>query len=181
MATSNFRRLLAGGLLIAVAAGVAAVAAVLFAFLAGNMPPDAPLARMYRTEGVVRQAVAAITAYRAQHGVYPRAGAEGLHAAWRMAGQPALPGPVDAWDQPLVYLPHDAYTTSGLPVMPCDGGPCAPQTFQVYSVGADGDPGLYDPERRVDNITGWDAAPVWREAYQARHKTFMMGKQGGEP
>jgi hypothetical protein len=180
MTTSSSRRLALGCVVAGAAAAAVIVAAVLFFFLVGNMPEEAPLARMYQTETTLRQAVAALEHYRARHGVYPPPGWGGLRAAWRSADGLTRPEPTDAWQQPLVYIPHEAYDTPVFPVLECDGAPCAPGTFQLYSVGADGDAGLHDPERRADNITSWDAVPTWREHYQALHEAFMSHPQGGE-
>ena len=179
--TSNSRRLALGCVVAGAALAAVGIGSVLFVFLAGNMPPDAPLPRMYRTETTLRQAAAALELYRTHHGAYPDLGWGGLRAAWRLAEGPARPDPTDAWQQPLVYIPHGAYATPGLPVMLCDGAPCAPGTFQLYSVGADGDAGLGDPERQVDNITSWEDVPAWREHYQALHEAFMHQPQGDEP
>ncbi len=153
-----------------VAAGILVALAAVYTLAALRMPQDAPLARMYRTEADIAFLAHAVEAYRAETGAYPPAGRDGLQLATKRLSRAAdyVPDgpPPDAWGHPYIYVPNTQYAEPGSQAMRCGGGYCAPDTFQIYSMGSDGDAGLDDTARQSDNITSWDSAKSWRAAYR---------------
>lgn len=142
-------------------------------------PNDSPMARMYRTEADLRSLIKAVDTYFEALGVYPEPGAEGLEAAIDHLSQnvayfPSGP-PQDAWGRPYVYVPHTAYEDATWKAVSDGGGYFAPEHYQVYSVGADGEAtGL------MDNINNWDADRSWRTAYKELQRRFE-DSNGSEP
>jgi hypothetical protein len=144
-----------------------AATAVLYFALSARMPEDAPLARMYRAESDVAALRKALDTYHGLHGVYPPGGAEGLRMATDALSRnvqyfPAGPQP-DPWGRPFVYVPAPEYTPQNAFRGP--GGYLEPDTYQLHSAGADGDPGLDNPGSRADNINSWDTTRGWRKHY----------------
>lgn len=125
---------------------------------------------MYRTESDLIYLRNAIESYRAKEGAYPPAGPRGLReAVERLSGAARyLPDgpPCDAWGRPYCYVPNTQYAQPGSRALGMGGAYAAPDTFQVYSVGADGDAGLDNPALQKDNITCWEAAKPWRPVYR---------------
>jgi hypothetical protein len=147
-----------------------------------RVPKDSPLARMYRTEADLRALVTAVEMYRRHLGVYPPGGREGLRAATKHLSRnvdylPQGP-PNDGWDRPYVYVPHTEYARLGSRAFTGPRGAFAPQTFQIYSVGRDGDAGLTNPELARDNIVSWDPDCSWRAVYKEGQSEFMRYQDG---
>ncbi len=153
---------------------------VAYVVAARRLPADAPLARMYRTEADLALLVTAVESYFNAHRRYPPAGPEGLRIATDHLSKTVdyLPDgpPLDAWGQPYCYAPHTAYRKTGAGALRGDDGYYAAETYQIYSLGADRDPGIDDPVKRQDNISSWDASKSWRTVYHARNKAF--GRRG---
>ncbi len=129
---------------------------------------DSPVARMYRTEADLASLANAIDAYFEAKGVYPPPGDVGLAVALDFISQtvdyfPDGP-PVDGWGRPFHYVPNFAYPTNDSGALK-DGTYFAPETYQLYSVGQDGDAGKTNPAARADNITSWDTDQPWRSVY----------------
>jgi hypothetical protein len=126
--------------------------------------PDAPMSRMYRTEADLRSLMTAIETYYAYKGVYPPPGEAGIAVALAHLSQTVdyFPdgAPLDGWGQAFVYVPHFAYRGGESGALK-DGDYFAPDSYQLYSVGADG-----DAETVADNITSWDADRSWRRIYR---------------
>jgi hypothetical protein len=142
-----------------------------------SVPKNSPMARMYRTEADLASLVTAVRTYRQDLGEYPPAGPEGLRMATDYLSRignylPAGP-PLDGWDQAFVYVPSGAYAEAGSMALEKGGVYFAPDSFQLYSVGMDGDPGLHDPYKQRDNITSWDSAKDWRSLYRERHRKYF--------
>ena len=135
------------------------------------LPNDSPLARMYRTETILTVLANAVDAYHAEYGTYPGPGRPGLDAAINLLATKAnyLPGgtPYDAWGRPYRYIPSTAYNAPGSEALRCGQDFCQPETYQLYSAGADGHPGVDDDATRVDNITSWEPDKPWRAVYHA--------------
>ena len=167
------RGLAAAGFMLAVAILVVA----LVWWRAHRLPEDAPLARMYRTEADLRMLRHAIEQYHERTGQYPPPGVEGLEKAVETLGRGAdyLPGgpPPDAWERPFHYVPHTAYGDEGVEVFQAEERYEAPETFQLFSGGASGNPGFDDPEARRDTITSWEPDRPWRGAYRELNEAFM--------
>ncbi len=161
----------------AVVLAVVAAGAAVYLFVALRLPEDAPLARMYRTEAELTVLANAVANYRATHGEYPPAGVEGLEMAVAHLTRHVnyLPGgpPTDAWDRPYVYIPSRQYAYFADALRDDQGVYCAPDTFQVYSCGADGSSGVEQPEARRDNITGWQHERPWRAYYKELTRQYL--------
>ena len=147
-----------------------------YLIVAVRLQQDAPLARMYRTEADLAGLVKAVDAYFRDHGQYPPAGPEGLrlatdHLSRKANYFPHGPTP-DAWGRPYHYVPHTAYDADPAALRD-QRGYGAPDSYQLYSMGADGDAGVDDPEKQGDNICSWEEGRSWRAAYRARNKDFM--------
>ena len=141
-----------------------------------RMPEDAPLAPMYRTEANLTALCTAVDTYFEAHEAYPPAGAGGLRLATDHLSRnvPYLPDgpPRDAWDQPFCYVPNTEYDRPGAGALRDAGGYPARDTYQVYSVGANGAPGHDDETKRLDNITSWDPDRMWRAVYHEHQRTY---------
>ena len=129
---------------------------------------DSPIARMYRTEADLASLANAIDAYFEAKGVYPPPGGVGLAVALEHISQsvdyfPDGP-PLDGWGRPFHYVPSFAYPTHDSGALK-DGTYLAPETYQLYSLGQDGDAGRTNPAARADNITSWDSDRPWRSLY----------------
>ena len=161
-------------------------ALILLAFyllLSLRLPEDAPLARMYRTEADIAFLKKAIEHCREVKGAYPPAGHEGLLEATRVLSAKAdyVPGgpPPDAWGRPYHYVPHAQYGEPQWQALRSGDAYCAPDTYQLYSEGADGDPGLDDAVKQQDNIRSWDSSKTWRAVYRDANEAFMKTRKGG--
>ncbi len=157
---------------------------ILLAFylvLSFRLPEDAPLARMYRTEADIAFLKKAVENYYKIKGSYPRAGQEGLNEAARLLSANAnyLPGgaPPDAWGHEYCYVPHESYGDPQWHALSVNGVYCEGGTYQVYSAGMDGDPGVEDLSKRADNITAWDESKSWRPVYRAANKSFLRNRK----
>jgi hypothetical protein len=143
---------------------------------AKRMPEDAPLARMYRTEVNLTALCTAVDAYFETHQAYPPAGADGLRLATDHLSRnvPYLPEgpPYDGWDQPYIYVPTTEYDRPGTGALKAAVGYPAPGTYQLYSVGADGEAGQDDTAKQLDNITSWEPGRPWRAIYQERQRAY---------
>jgi len=155
--------------------GLLVVLAVYF-IVAVRLPEDAPLARMYRTEADLAGLAKAVDTYFRDHGGYPPAGPEGLRAATdnlsRNANYFPHGPPPDAWGRPYHYVPHAAYEADPT-ALKAGGAHCAPDSYQLYSAGADGEAGIDEPGRRRDNICTWDETRSWRAVYGESNREFM--------
>lgn len=166
--------------------GLAGLLIAALAWLAASrVPKDSPLAQMYRTEADLRALVTAIEMYARDLGAYPPAGIDGLRAATGHLSRDVdyLPEgpPNDAWDRPYVYVPHTEYDRAGSLAFSGPGGPFAPRSFQLYSVGMDGDAGLTNPELSRDNIVNWDPNRSWRAVYKMRQRAHTRNNEGPGP
>ncbi len=129
---------------------------------------DSPVARMYQTEADLASLANAIDAYHDAKGVYPPSGEVGLAVALDHISQTVdyFPdgAPLDGWGRAFHYVPHFAYPSK-------DSGALrgeiyfAPDTYQLYSLGEDGDSGKADRAAQADNITSWDRERSWRNVY----------------
>ena len=151
---------------------------VVFGFIAYSVsvPKGSPKAQMNRTEAALTLLVTALESYKTDLGAYPPPGQDGLRLATKHLSRNVnyVPGDesLDAWGQPFVYVPAAAY---GAPGTLDEGGAfLAPGTYQLYSVGMDGDPGADSIEKRYDNVTSWEADAPWRATYQRRHQKFFL-------
>jgi len=156
--------------------GVVSFAAT-YLIVAISTPFGSPTAQMYRTEATLKSLANAIETYRADVGAFPPAGEAGLNLAAAHLSKTVnyLPDgpPNDAWDHPYHYVPSTSYDTPGSNALKSDTGYFSPDTFQLYSAGLDGDPGIEDPRKRVDNITSWDREHSWRAKYRALQQAFF--------
>ena len=173
--------------LAAVAAMALAAVGAAYLIAALRMPYDAPLARMYRTEADLAFLAKAVDTYKRDNGQYPPAGADGLRRATdhlsRHANYVPEGPPPDSWGHYYYYVPATQYAEPESAALKCgdarssaarsSAAYCAPDTYQLYSAGADGDPGLDAAEGRRDNICNWDRSKPWRAAYRDLNRAFM--------
>lgn len=159
---------------------VAALVALLFAawllIAAWRLPADAPLARMYRTEADLASLVKVVELYRRDCGAYPPAGVAGLMLATKAVSRrvnyfPSGPPP-DGWERPFCYVPSAQYGEAGTAALKNEGAYFAPDTFQIYSMGEDGDPGINDTVCREDNIVSWEPRKPWRAVYARKNAAY---------
>ncbi len=143
-----------------------------------STPEDSPRARMFRTEADLRALVTAIETYNDNWGVYPPPGPMGIRAATDFLSRNVayLPGgpPFDAWGHPYQYVPATAYGEPGSGALRGEDDYYAPGTYQLYSPGMDGDPGLAETLKQRDNITSWEATRPWRAVYAQRQKKYLL-------
>ena len=172
MISSRWRKL--ASVFLFLVAGAAALAAV---FLAASlkMPYDAPLARMYRTEADIASLARAVELYKEARGEYPPPGLDGLRQATDFVSGargffPDGPTP-DAWGRPYKYVAHTDYANPDWGAQRCGGSFCAPNEFQIYSAGADGEAGT------PDDILGWDQSRPWRPVYNLMNEDFMRNRK----
>jgi len=130
---------------------------------------DSPNARMYRTEADLASLANAIDSYYDAKGVYPPPGEVGVVVALDHISQtvdyfPDGP-PVDGWSRAFHYVPHFTYPSKDSGALK-DGDYFAPGTYQLYSLGADGDSGVTNAAAQADNITSWDEDRPWRDVYR---------------
>jgi Type II secretion system (T2SS), protein G len=166
--------------------GLAAITLILgaaaYLTVALRMPQDAPLAMMYRTEAGLAALGKALDVYHGANGAYPPPGQEGLGMAVAALSKKMdyMPGQVylDSWDRPWHYVAAPRYAGPGSEaLLTADGSYCAPDSYQLYSLGADGEAGLASAPERGDNICSWDAGKPWRAAYEAYQRAFETRKQ----
>lgn len=163
-------------------AGAGILVAGVCLILAGRLPEDAPLARMYRTEATLAALARAIDGYHAARGAWPPPGPDGLRMATdhlsRVAGYLPDGPPPDAWGRPFVYVPNGAYVEPGSQALQDEQGRYhAPDSYQVYSTGGDGDPGLEQRGAAADNIVHWDDSRPWRALYRSMNDAFMAQRR----
>lgn len=159
-----------------------ATAATALAFVAWllvaawRLPADAPLARMYRTEADLASLVKVIELYRRDCGAYPPAGVAGLALATKAVSRRVdyFPGgpPPDGWERAFCYVPSAQYGETGTGALGDGGAYFAPDTFQIYSMGEDGDPGIDNIVHREDNIVSWEPRKPWRAAYARKNAAY---------
>jgi len=171
----------------------AAGAAALYCIVALRLPEDAPLARMYRTEADLAALAKAVDMYCESYGAYPPGGPAGLRLATEHLSRNAVyfPSgpPNDAWAEPFVYVPLKAcqsgdwrsrgteYGETDSQALQHDSVFFAPETYQLYSMGADRISGVDDPAGQADNITNWDKAKSWRAKYRDLNKRYFNDKR----
>lgn len=143
-----------------------------------SIPNGSPRAMMNRTEAALTLLVNAVELYKTDFGAYPPAGQAGLRLATKHLSRNVnyVPGDesLDAWGRPFVYVPAPDYAKPGSGALDNKGPYFAPDTYQLYSIGSDGDGGVDWIENRADNITSWDKARSWRETYRRRHRQFFL-------
>lgn len=143
-----------------------------------SVPKGSPKAQMNRTEAALTLLVTALETYKTDLDAYPPGGQTGLRMATKHLSRNVNYVPtdesLDAWGQPFVYVPHSEYGTPNSGALEDDGEYFAPETYQVYSIGMDGDAGINSIEKRADNISNWDASKPWRETYQRRHQQYFL-------
>ncbi|MDZ4860961.1 MAG: type II secretion system protein GspG [Candidatus Hydrogenedentes bacterium] len=179
MRTAKSRRRRNGCILTAFFGGFAAISLVLgYIIIAISTPPGSPKAEMYRTESALTALVTAVNTYKADLGMYPPAGQDGLVRAMRHLSKTANYMPqteaLDSWGNPFIYAPSDSYASTNSGAMRDDNAYYAPDTYQLYSVGMDGDAGANSIYKQMDNITNWDGEKPWRETYHRRHQEFFL-------
>lgn len=145
-----------------------------------STPQGSPMAQLYRTEVGLTALVKAVETYKNDLGVYPPAGQEGLTLATRHLSRNANYMPeqqdVDSWGHPYIYVPASDYAQPNSGAMRERDAYFAPDTFQIYSVGLDGDAGQEAPLRRRDNVTSWESDRPWRPVYKELHKQYFLKK-----
>jgi len=170
--SSRWRKV--GCVFLFLAAGVAALAAV-FVAASLKMPYDSPLARMYRTEADIASLVRAVELFKEARGEYPPPGLDGLRQAtdFISGARAFFPDgpPPDAWGRPYKYVPHTDYDNPDWGAQRCGKSFCAPNAFQIYSAGADGEAGTRD------DITPWDKSRPWRPVYNLMHEDFVKRRK----
>lgn len=143
-----------------------------------SIPKGSPKAQMNRTEAALTLLMTALETYKTDIGDYPPRGQAGLRLATRHLSRNVNYVPneesLDAWDRPFVYVPHTEYGAPGSGALESDGAFFAPDTYQLYSIGMDGDAGVATIAARSDNIASWDAAKSWRATYQRRHQEYFL-------
>jgi len=141
-------------------------------------PKDSPRARMFRTEADLRALKTALDTYQVEYGAYPPPGPEGLGMAMaylsRNVQYHAGGAPADGWGREYQYVPADAYAREGSVALRGDDGYFAPETYQLYSPGMDGNPGFEETLKQRDNITSWDDDKSWRTLYSERQKKYFL-------
>jgi hypothetical protein len=147
-------------------------------------PKDAPMSQMYRTEAELRELQTAVETYYIDKAAYPPPGQEGLakavaHLSRNVDYMPLGPT-VDAWGQPFVYVPHTHYEDPESGAIRDGEAFGAPDTFQLYSVGYDGDAGLEDAEKRGDNVKNWGKKHEWRPHYMVYQMEYLTKKKDEE-
>ena len=161
--------------------GAPVVAVAVYLFVSLKTPSDAPLARMYRTEADLASLAKAVDVYYADHGQYPSAGESGLRLATDHLSRKVdyfAGGPLrDAWGQPYTYAPHSQYPEPEAGALEANGEYFAADTYQIYSAGADGEPGIDKPHRRLDNICSWDKSRSWRPVYRELDEVFSRRRK----
>lgn len=142
-----------------------------------SIPAGSPKARMSRTEAALTLLKTALDTYKTDLGVYPPAGQAGLRMATRHLSRNVNyiteDESLDGWDQPFVYSPGADYSKEGSGALETDGKYFAPDSYQLYSIGMDGDAGVVATDKRADNITSWEADHIWRKTYQRRHQEYF--------
>ena len=177
------RRGRAVAVIVLIGGACAAGAAAVYCIVALRLPEDAPLARMYRTEADLAALAKAVDMYFESCGAYPPGGPAGLrlatdHLSRNAAYFPYGP-PNDAWAEPFTYVPHKEYGETNSPALRRDGIFFAPETYQLYSMGADRASGGESFPAYLDNITSWDAAKSWRAKYRDLNKRYFDEKRNG--
>ena len=173
----NRLRLAVRGCLVAALAAciVCLIVFLVYFAVALRIPNDAPRARMYRAETDLTAMAKAVDTYFNTHGAYPESGSEGLRRATAHLSSSAdyfpTGPPLDPWYRPYVYVRHTDYRKPGSWALHVPEGFHAPNTYQLYSKGADGVAGLDDEAQRRDNICHWDRAKSWRPLYKTRTAT----------
>ena len=151
---------------------------VTYLILSISTPADSPRARMFRTEADLRALMTAVETYKSELGVFPPSGPEGLRLATDFLSRNVeyLPGgpPMDAWGNAYQYSPSSQYGAPGSPALSGDSGFFAPESYQLYSPGMDGEAGAEETLKQRDNITSWDGARSWRSVYSERQKKFLL-------
>jgi hypothetical protein len=146
-----------------------AAAAIVFFLISTGRDPDSPLARMYRTEADLTALKKALNMYYAEYHIYPPAGPQGLRLATDFMSRKGryLPGgpPPDAWDRPYFYVPSAEYAANDEVAIKNGEQFLAPDTYQLYSRGADGLTGALGASGGKDNIVSWDDSKRWRTEY----------------
>ena len=142
-----------------------------------SIPAGSPKARMSRTEAALTLLKTAIDTYKTDLGVYPPAGQPGLRMATKHLSRNVNyitdEESLDGWDQPFIYVPSAEYATKGLGALEVSGKFFAPDTYQLYSIGMDGDAGIDATDKRADNITSWESDHPWSKTYQRRHQDYF--------
>ncbi len=163
--------------LVALAVFLPFAALLLLYVQARLLPSDAPLARMYRAESTLAALARAVESYHEQYGTYPTPGTDGLraaiHALSRVASYFGGDLPPDPWDRPYHYVPNSHYAEPDSDALSKDGSFFAPDSFQIYSAGADGLTGKDNPDAMRDNITCWDTSRPWRSVYRVLTREFF--------
>ena len=172
MTSSRWRKLALVCLFLIV--GGAALLAV-FVVTSLKLPYDAPLARMYRTEADVAALARAVEMFKQARGQYPPPGIEGLRQATDFVSGsrgffPDGPPP-DAWGRPYKYVAHTDYGNPGWGALRCGDSFCALDSYQLYSVGADGETGTRD------DISSWDNSMPWRPVYNLMNEEFIENRK----
>ena len=175
--------LIKSGLRFAVVASLTLAAAMVIAFVVAalTVPRDAPLARMYRTEATLTALVKAVDTYYEAHGAYPPAGTDGLRLAANYLSRTAnyFPEgpPPDGWERPYHYVPYTQYHEYDCGALKAGDQYAAPDTYQIYSLGADGKAGIHDLVYRQDNLCSWDKQKSWRPVYRVLNKAYRNARK----
>lgn len=161
-------------------AGLCLCALLLYVMFTARIPADSPMARMYRTEADMALLRKAILVYYDTYEVYPPGGEHGLSIAMELFTNVDrfLPEglPADGWEEAFVYVPHSEYGMPESSALLVNDGFEAPESFQLFSRGADGKAGASASSEREDNIVSWEKSKNWRPTYKKLQRTFQSGK-----
>lgn len=142
-----------------------------------SIPAGSPKARMSRTEAELTLLRTALDTYKTDLGVYPPSGQSGLRMATkhlsRNVNYITEEEARDGWDQPFVYVLSADYAKENSGALENDGKYFAPESYQLYSIGMDGDAGINATDKRADNITSWEVDHPWQKTYQRRHQDYF--------
>ncbi|HRI87836.1 MAG TPA: type II secretion system protein GspG [Candidatus Hydrogenedentes bacterium] len=172
------RRRRNGCILTAFFGGFAALSLALgYIIIAISRPEGSPIAQMFRAEAGLAVLVMAVETYKTDLGAYPPSGQEGLLLAMRHVSKNVDYMPqdqaLDPWGFPFVYVTRDAYASTAS-ALQNDGAYLSPNTYQLYSIGMDGDAGVDSSYGVNDNISNWDTDKSWRKTYERRHREYFL-------
>jgi hypothetical protein len=142
---------------------------VTFRIISGSrMPLDSPVPMMYRTEAQMQSLLSSIDKHHKMYGEYPPSGIDGQKAAvdaLNATVQYLTELPRDAWGRHFVYIRSADYDNEAGAIKNLEtGGFHNPETYQLYSLGMDGQPSI------TDSINNWDKNRSWRKVYEDRQK-----------
>jgi len=137
-------------------------------------PSGGPLERMELTEKTLAVLSKAIDMYYEEFKVYPSQRQFGAVMDPRNNSGKLLGGelPSDGWSHFFYYVPNTEYKKPASGAFAANGKYFNPDKYQLYSAGADLDPGHYTAAQQKDNINIWDESKPWRLVYEELNKTY---------